>query len=73
MTENIEQEIPLAYKADAECLIVLRFGSTAIYTPAFEIQYAVETGSVQGMYVGIHHPNLQKNNINVVPADGLEL
>jgi hypothetical protein len=60
MTEDIEQEIALAYKADAECLIVLRFGSSAFHTPAFEIQYAVEAGSVQGMYVGIHRPNLQK-------------
>ena len=55
-TKNIEQEISFAYKADAESLIVFRFGSAAIHAPAFEIHDAVKGRLVQCIDVGIHTP-----------------
>lgn len=57
--EYIEQEIALAYKTDGECFTVLRFGSTAIHTLAFEIHDAVEARLEQGMYDGIHPTKIQ--------------
>jgi hypothetical protein len=60
MTENIEQEIAFAHKADAESFIVLWLGGTAIYTPAPEIHDAVKTRSIQRMNVGIHTAKLRK-------------
>ena len=42
MTENVKKKISFAYKTNAERLAVLRFGGTAIGTPAFEIHDAVK-------------------------------
>ena len=42
VTKHIENEIPLAYKADAKALTVFRFGCAAFRAPAFKIPDAIK-------------------------------
>jgi hypothetical protein len=54
MTEYIEKEIPFSHKTDRKTVAILRFGSLAIHTPALEIQYLIEVGSVECMDISIY-------------------
>ena len=54
IAEDIEQEVSFSYKADAEGFTVLWGRFFTAHTTALEIQYPVETGSIQGVDVGLH-------------------
>lgn len=60
VAEDVEQEIALPYKADAEVLAVLGPGRLAVHAPALKIDDAIKVRCVQCMNIGIHEGKLVK-------------